>query len=182
VTPCLTARHCYIVGLAAVLGALHLLPAASARTTSAATHATSRTQSEYDRALQLGIKAYVYGIPLLDTNRVFLTSTSVNVPDGAGGGPVNQFSNVRRLAKPSDKTVVAPNHDTLYSMAWLNLARQPIVAHVPADHAPVQARERRGNPQRAKLAAAHGPAVPDRQSHRRRRALRRLRDSASALI
>ncbi len=120
-----------LVGLAAVLGALHLLPAASARTTSAATHALSGTQSEYDRALQLGIKAYVYGIPLLDTNRVFLTSTSVNVPDGAGGGPVNQFSNVRRLAKPSDKTLVAPNHDTLYSMAWLNLSRQPIVAHMP---------------------------------------------------
>ena len=85
----------------------------------------------YQKALNLGIKAYQYGVPLLDTNRVFLTSTSVNVPNGAGGGAVNEFSNVRRLARPDDKTVVAPNHDTLYSMAWLDLSRQPIIAHMP---------------------------------------------------
>jgi hypothetical protein len=85
----------------------------------------------YQRALALGEQAYQYGLPLLDTNRVFLTSTSVNAPNGAGGGPVNQFSHVRRLANPSDKTVVAPNHDTLYSIAWLDLTREPIVAHMP---------------------------------------------------
>src|SRR5581483_4393954 len=82
----------------------------------------------------LGTEAYVYGIPLLDTNRVFLTGTSVNVPNGKGGGPVNQFSHVRRLANPADKTVVAPNHDTLYSMAWLDLTRQPMVMHMPVVH------------------------------------------------
>jgi hypothetical protein len=88
-------------------------------------------QAEYDRALALGTQAYIYGIPLLDTNRVYLTSTSVNVPNGKGGGPVNQFSHVRRLANPADKTVVAPNHDTLYSMAWLDLRREPMVLHMP---------------------------------------------------
>ena len=87
--------------------------------------------AEYQRALSLGTQAYVYGYPLLDTDRVFRTSTSVNVPDGAGGGPVNRFSHIRRLANPADRTVVAPNHDTLYSMAWLDLTRQPIVAHMP---------------------------------------------------
>jgi hypothetical protein len=85
----------------------------------------------YQRALQLGTEAYVYGYPLLDTVRVFRTSTSVNVPNGAGGGPVNAFSHIRRLAHPSDRTVVAPNHDTLYSMAWLDLRGQPIVVHMP---------------------------------------------------
>jgi hypothetical protein len=85
----------------------------------------------YQRALALGIKAYVYGYPLLDTDRVFRTATSVTVPDGAGGGPVNQFSHFRRLTNPSDRTVVAPNRDTLYSIPWLNLALQPIVIHMP---------------------------------------------------
>ncbi len=88
--------------------------------------------AEYQRALALGVQAYVYGYPLLDTNRVFMTSTSVNVPNGAGAGPVNQFSNIRRLTDPSDRTVVAPNHDTLYSIAWLKLEPQPIVVHMPA--------------------------------------------------
>jgi hypothetical protein len=86
---------------------------------------------EYQRALALATQAYVYGYPLLDTDRVFKTSTSTNVSNGAGGGPVNQFSHIRRLASPSDKTVVAPNHDTLYSMAWLDVTRQPIVIHMP---------------------------------------------------
>ena len=85
----------------------------------------------YQRALVLGTEAYVYGYPLLDTERVFRASTSTNVPNGAGAGPVNQFSHIRRLASPLDRTVVAPNHDTLYSMAWLDLRRQPVVVHMP---------------------------------------------------
>ena len=105
-----------------VAGGLTAVPSASA---------AARSTSEYQRALALGVKAYVYGYPLLDTDRVFRTSTSVNVPDGAGGGPVNQFSHIRRLADPSERTVVAPNDDTLYSMAWLNLVPQPIVVHMP---------------------------------------------------
>ncbi len=110
--------------LAIVLGLVAALPGASA--------GVAGTQSpQYQRALQLGVQAYVYGYPLLDTNRVFLTSTSVNVPNGKGGGPVNVFSDFRRLTDPSDKTVVAPNHDTLYSMSWLDLTRQPVVLHMP---------------------------------------------------
>jgi hypothetical protein len=87
--------------------------------------------AEYQRALTLATQAYLYGYPLLDTDRVFKTATSTNVPNGAGGGPVNQFSHIRRLASPADRTVVAPNHDTLYSMAWLDLRREPIVIHMP---------------------------------------------------
>jgi len=118
------------VGLLVLVAALGLMPSASATTS----HSAAQS-AEYQRAFGLGLQAYVYGYPLLDTDRVYLTSTSVNVPDGAGAGagagPVNQFSNIRRLTNPSDKTVVAPNHDTLYSMAWLDLRRQPIVVHMP---------------------------------------------------
>lgn len=87
--------------------------------------------ARYQHALSLATEAYVYGIPLLDTNRVFLTGTSVNAPNGAGGGPVDTFSHIRRLANPTDRTVVAPNHDTLYSIAWLDLSREPVIAHMP---------------------------------------------------
>ncbi len=124
-----TRRLVWAAGVVALLGLARQLPPASA----AAHHNPSDAgqAAQYQRALALGVQAYVYGYPLLDTNRVFLTSTSVNVPDGAGAGPVNQFSHFRRLANPSDRTVVAPNHDTLYSMAWLDLRSQPIVAHMP---------------------------------------------------
>jgi hypothetical protein len=109
-------------GLIAACLLLALIPAAGA---------VVAPSPAYQRALALGEQAYQYGLPLLDTNRVFLTSTSVNVPNGSGDAPVNQFSHARRLARPSDKTVVAPNHDTLYSLAWLDLHREPIVAHMP---------------------------------------------------
>ena len=124
-----TRRLVWAVGLLALLAAARALPETSA---AAAYDPNDPAQAaEYQRALDLGVQAYVYGYPLLDTNRVFLTSTSVNVPNGAGAGPVNQFSHIRRLANPSDKTVVAPNHDTLYSMAWLDLRSQRIVVHMP---------------------------------------------------
>ncbi len=108
------------------MGALARADAAAAPSASAPS-----PTAEYQRALTLATQAYIYGYPLLDTDRVFKTATSTNVPNGAGGGPVNQFSHIRRLASPADRTVVAPNHDTLYSMAWLDLRREPIVIHMP---------------------------------------------------
>lgn len=113
--------------LAIVIALLHAIPAPA----SGYNPSDPAQLASYQRALSLGTAAYVYGYPLLDTDRVFRTAASVNVPDGAGGGPVNAFSHIRRLTDPSDKTVVAPNHDTLYSMAWLNLVPQPIVVHLP---------------------------------------------------
>lgn len=96
--------------------------------------ATASTSSDYQLGLSLGQEAYEYGIPLMDTERTFQTQTSTPVSDGSGDGPVNQFNNVPRLIVPvtSQRTVVAPNADTLYSIAWLDLTDQPQVVHVPA--------------------------------------------------
>ena len=122
-------RIMWPAALAALIAVLGVLPTAHAAT---GRRASDPAQSAaYQRAYDLGVQAYVYGYPLLDTNRVFRTATSVNVPDGNGGGLVNQFSHIRRLTNPADKTVVAPNHDTLYSIAWLNLVPQPVVVHMP---------------------------------------------------
>jgi hypothetical protein len=122
-------RFVWLVAVATLVVGLRSLPEASA---AAPYNPNDPAQAaEYQRALSLGVQAYVYGYPLLDTERVFLTGKSVNVPDGRGDGPVNQFSHFRRFTNPSDKTVVAPNHDTLYSMAGLDLVPQPIVVHMP---------------------------------------------------
>jgi hypothetical protein len=118
-----------LVGVLALVALGRALPSASAAP--GYDRADPAQDAEYQRALELGVKAYVYGYPLLDTDRVFRSSTSVNVPNGAGAGPVNRFSDIRRLADPSDQAVVAPNHDTLYSNAWLSLRPQPIVVHMP---------------------------------------------------
>ena len=97
----------------------------------AAPAAFADAQSDYDQGYALGSKAYEYGIPIVDTDRIFRTNTSVSKPDHSGDAPVNQFSHADALAKPENRDVVAPNHDTLYSIAWLDLKRQPQILHAP---------------------------------------------------
>ena len=88
-------------------------------------------KAEYDQALAVGTQGYVYGHPVLNTERVFQTHISVNVCDGRGHGPVNTFCAFLNLADPNDRTVVAPNTDGLYTAAWLDLEPMPLVVHVP---------------------------------------------------
>ena len=93
--------------------------------------AETETQ-ELERGRELGSKAYVYGQPLLDTERIFHTSTSVTVATENGYAPVNQFSHFKHLVTTNESVVVAPNDDTLYATGWLELKKQPMVLHVPA--------------------------------------------------
>jgi hypothetical protein len=82
-------------------------------------------------AVQAGKDAYLYGFPLLDFLRIRATNTSVKADDGKGDAPLNFFSNARRFATPSDRTVVAPNVDTLYTIAQVDLGKGPIVLSHP---------------------------------------------------
>ena len=84
-----------------------------------------------DQAAELGRQAYVYGLPLLEFSRVRKEQTSVACPDRSGNAPVNSFSNAPRFPSPADRTVVAPNTDTLYSIAHLDLGHGPIVLGHP---------------------------------------------------
>ena len=93
------------------------------------------SQDDYAKAYTRGLEAYTYGLPLLVTNKTFLTMTSVNVSNGAFG-PVNQFNNVRTLNNPDSTAVVAPGANGLSSIAWLDLTQEPQVLQVPqvTDH------------------------------------------------
>jgi hypothetical protein len=84
-----------------------------------------------DQADALGAQAYDYGLPLLEFLRVRGEQTSVRCPDDMGDAPVNSFSNARGFARARDRTIVAPNTDTLYSIAHLDLGHGPIVLSHP---------------------------------------------------
>ena len=100
--------------------------------------ASADPASDYDTGLALGTQAYQYGVPLLDTDRIFTSSTSVTVCDHVTGhGPVNQFCSIRNLATADQRTVNAPNNDTPYSLAWLDLSKQPHGPARPADQEPL---------------------------------------------
>lgn len=118
------ARAAFVaVAAALIIGATE--PAEPGR---AATPAAPVTASQ---ARLLGERAYLYGFPLMEFLRVRSTTTSVACPDDVGDAPLNTFSEGRRTAGPADRTVVAPNVDTLYSIAELDLARGPVVLSHP---------------------------------------------------
>jgi hypothetical protein len=59
---------------------------------------------------------------------------STNVPDAPSvnmRAPVNQFAHVRKYPTADEKDVVRFNFDTLYSLAWLDLCKEPIILSVP---------------------------------------------------
>ena len=83
-----------------------------------------------DQAAEIAVEAYVFGYPLvlMDITRQVMTA----VPKaGALKAPVNQFIHVREFPDPTFTDVVSPNADTLYSTAWLDLTKEPIILSVP---------------------------------------------------
>ncbi|CEG10131.1 hypothetical protein BN961_03567 [Afipia felis] len=79
----------------------------------------------------IGVDAYVYLYPLLsmDITRKQLT----NSEPGKDGfkGPMNTFVNVAEYPPADFRGVVRPNFDTLYSSAWIDLTKEPVVISVP---------------------------------------------------
>lgn len=82
-------------------------------------------------AQSIAADAYLYFYPLvtMDLTRKQL----VNIPPGTGGigGPMNTFVNIPAFPTADMKAVVRPNFDTLYSSAWVDLTREPMVVTVP---------------------------------------------------
>ncbi|WP_257425752.1 DUF1254 domain-containing protein [Nocardioides carbamazepini] len=88
-------------------------------------------QSDYDRGYELGLEAYKYGLPLMEVDKTHRQQTSIDITNGHGYGPDNQFNPIRHFSDPTDRWVVSPNLDTLYAIAWLDLSDGPQVISVP---------------------------------------------------
>jgi len=81
-------------------------------------------------AFALGTEAYIYGYPLVTMEMTRRVVTNVAEPKGAHA-PMGQFANLRRYPDALFKDVTAPNADTLYSSAFLDLAKEPYVLSLP---------------------------------------------------
>jgi len=84
-------------------------------------------------AYSLGVQAYVFGFPY-----VYLPSlradwvTRPKSPDELPlYAPINHFSHVRTLADASYRGGGSPNQDTLYSTAWLDVGKEPVILSHP---------------------------------------------------
>lgn len=85
--------------------------------------------SEKD-ALALGVDAYIYGYSLITMEYTRRVVTNVVEPKGAHA-PMNQFANLREYPDAAFRDVTAPNADTLYSSAFLDLSKEPYVLSLP---------------------------------------------------
>ena len=81
-------------------------------------------------ALAIGTQAYIYGYPLVTMEMTRRVMTNVAEP-GAKYAPMGQFARMRSYPSASDHEVTALNADTLYTMAWLNVSKEPYVLSIP---------------------------------------------------
>jgi hypothetical protein len=97
--------------------------------------APSATQAETaiseQEAYAIGLNAYLYFYPLITMDLTRKQSTNIEPGKEIARGPMNMFINVAEYPPASFRTVVRPNFDTLYSVAWLDLTKEPVIVSAP---------------------------------------------------
>jgi hypothetical protein len=83
------------------------------------TSVTLQGQNSSDGLREIAERAYMYAYPL------------VLIEETRAGQAVNQFTHVPQFPRPDTRRVIRPNADTLYSMAWLDLSREPVLIYIP---------------------------------------------------
>ena len=84
---------------------------------------TPRSEAE-----QIALDAYVYGYSLITTEVTRVQMSNVDKIAGMHA-PTGQFANIKRYPPADFRGVSAPNADTLYSVAWLDLAAPQVFSH-----------------------------------------------------
>ena len=84
-----------------------------------------------EEAYQIGMEAYVYFYPLVTMDVTRRQLTNIEAGKMVARGPMNTFSHLRSYPTADFKEVVRPNFDTLYSTAWLDLSKEPIIVSLP---------------------------------------------------
>jgi len=81
-------------------------------------------------AQQIAYDATVYGFPIVIMDLTRQVFTAVPAPN-ASGSPANQFGNKKVFPDATFVNVVNPNADTLYSSAWVDTGKEPIIISLP---------------------------------------------------
>src|SRR6201987_4994683 len=102
----------------------------SAVATPAALAQTAPAITEQE-AHAIAVDAYVYFYSLMSMDITRQQSTNVEPGKGDFKGPMNTFVNVPEYPPADFKGVVRPNFDTLYSVSWLDMTKEPVVITVP---------------------------------------------------
>lgn len=83
-----------------------------------------------DRVRDIARRGLIFGLPTIDLHRI-LHDVALDPSSPAFRAPLNALGHSRRLADPTDRSIVAMNVDTPYSYAWLDLRSGPMVLTMP---------------------------------------------------
>jgi hypothetical protein len=124
--------HVKLKRTASVLVTICLALALWAAPAVAQASATSSTPTLTDeQAHAIAVDAYLYFYPLISVDITRKQSTNVEAGKEFGKGPMNMFVNVPAYPPADLKIVVRVNFDTLYSIAWLDLTKEPMIVSAP---------------------------------------------------
>ena len=82
------------------------------------------------QALRDAVDAYIYGYPLVTMDMTRKQLTNVSTPQ-ASRAPMGQIIRLRSYPAVDDHAVTAPNADTLYTTAWIDVSKEPWVFSIP---------------------------------------------------
>ena len=105
-----------------------LTPALAALIGAASAPVLAQNAVDPKEAVDIATDAYVYGYSLVTTD---VTRIQMSNVDKAGmlNAPPNQFANVPRYPPADYRGVSAPNADTLYSVAWVDVKEPQVFSH-----------------------------------------------------
>jgi hypothetical protein len=90
-------------------------------------------------ARSIGLAAFVYGYPLIETYRTCAMQTAPGAARRGGAAAssdarmtINMLHHAPRPSTHEDRDVVTPANDLLYTLAWVHLADGPMLLTVPA--------------------------------------------------
>ena len=81
-------------------------------------------------AMRIATEAYIYGYPLVTFDMARKQQTNVATPD-AEHAPMGQMIRMRTYPAVDNHCCAAPNADTLYTEAWLDVSKEPWVLSIP---------------------------------------------------
>jgi hypothetical protein len=88
-----------------------------------------------DEAQKIGITAYIYGYSLITSDLTEAAFINVKAPDPKTfQAPLNQFVSLPKYPPADYHGVTAPNADTLYSAAFIDVSKEPMVLAYPDMH------------------------------------------------
>lgn len=94
--------------------------------------AAAAADPEFALAQSLGLQGYIYGYPIVDLVKQQFNETHRVRPDQPVAAPVNRIAIYPGVLTPATQGQLrAPNADTLYLNAWVDLSKGPVLLDVP---------------------------------------------------